>query len=69
MDGPVTQGEVNQKEKNKYHVLTHIYGIQKNSTDEPIHRAGIENTRMDTVGRGWGGLREKHWQKHTAMGS
>lgn len=26
MDGPVTQGEVNQKEKNKYHVLTHVYG-------------------------------------------
>lgn len=24
---PVTQSEVNQKEKNKYHVLTHIYGI------------------------------------------
>ena len=23
----VIQGEVNQKEKNKYHVLTHIYGI------------------------------------------
>lgn len=24
---PVTQSEVNQKEKNKYHVLTHIYEI------------------------------------------
>ena len=24
---PVTQNEVNQKEKNKYHILTHIYGI------------------------------------------
>ena len=23
----VTQGEVNQKEKNKYGMLTHIYGI------------------------------------------
>ena len=23
----VTQSEVNQKEKNKYHMLTHIYGI------------------------------------------
>ena len=24
---PVKQGEVSQKEKNKYHILTHIYGI------------------------------------------
>ena len=23
----VTQSEVSQKEKNKYHILTHIYGI------------------------------------------
>ena len=23
----VTQGEVSQKEKNKYHLLMHIYGI------------------------------------------
>ena len=25
----VIQGEVSQKEKNKYHMLTHIYGISK----------------------------------------
>ena len=24
---PVIQSEVSQKEKNKYHILTHIYGI------------------------------------------
>ena len=24
---PVTQGKVSEKEKNKYHPLTHIYGI------------------------------------------
>ena len=24
---PVTQSELSQKEKNKYHVLVHIYGI------------------------------------------
>ena len=24
---PITQSEVSQKEKNKYHILTHIYGI------------------------------------------
>ena len=38
----VLQSEVSQKEKNKYRVLTHIYGIQKNGTDEAICRAGIE---------------------------
>ena len=31
-----------QKEKNKYCILTHIYGIQKDGTDVPIYRAGIE---------------------------
>ena len=37
-----TQSEVNHKEKNKYHILTHVCGIQENGTDEPIFRAGIE---------------------------
>ena len=31
-----------QKERKKYCILTHIYGIQKNGTDEPICRAGTE---------------------------
>ena len=26
---PIIQSEVCQKEKDKYHILTHIYGIQK----------------------------------------
>ena len=34
---PVTQSE----EENKY-ILMHIYGIQKNGTDEPICREGIK---------------------------
>ena len=33
---PVMQTEVSQKVKNKYCTLTHIYGIWKNDTDEPI---------------------------------
>ena len=37
----VIQSEVSQKEKNKYCILN-ICGIQKNGTDEPICRAGIE---------------------------
>ena len=40
----VIQSEVAQKEKNKYRMLTHIYGIlkKKNGTDEPSCRAGIK---------------------------
>ena len=30
----VTESEINQKEKNKCHVLAHINGIEKNGTDE-----------------------------------
>ena len=39
---PITQSEVSQKEKDKYRILTHIYGIQKNGSDECIVRAEIE---------------------------
>ena len=38
----VIQSEVSQKEKNKYRILMYVCGIQKNGTDEPIFRAGIE---------------------------
>ena len=38
----VIQSEVSQKEKNKYRMLTHIYRIYKNGTDEPGCRAGIK---------------------------
>ena len=37
----VMQSEVSQKEKNKYCILTHICGIWKNGTDEPIRKAEI----------------------------
>ena len=36
---PVIQSEVSRKEK--YHLLTHIYGIQKSGTDESTCKAGI----------------------------
>ena len=39
----VIQSEVGQKEKNKYHMLTHIYGIlKKNGSDETTGRTGIK---------------------------
>ena len=39
---PVLQSEVSQKKKDKYCILTHTYGIQKDGTDEPICRAAME---------------------------
>ena len=39
----VIQSEVSQKEKNKHHMLTHIYGIlKKNGSKEPRGRTGIK---------------------------
>ena len=40
---PVTQSEVSQKEKDKYHILMHIYGYQKNGTEEFIYRQQWRN--------------------------
>lgn len=52
VDGPesVIESKVNQKEKNKYHILMNIYEIYNNGTGEPICRAGIKSQiqRMDT---------------------
>ena len=39
---PIIQNEVSQKEKDKYHILTQIYGIQKDGTNEFICRAAME---------------------------
>ena len=47
----IIQSEVRQKEKYKYCILTHIYGIQKNGTEEFIYRVAMkkqtENRLMD----------------------
>ena len=39
---PIIQSEVSEKEKDKYCILMHIYGIQKNGTEEFIYRAAME---------------------------
>ena len=39
---PIIQSEVSHKEKDKYCILMHIYGIYKNSTEEFIYRAAVE---------------------------
>ena len=39
---PIVQSEVSQKEKDKYIIVTHIYGISKNGTEEFIYRVIME---------------------------
>ena len=39
---PIIQSEVSQKKKDRYRILTHIYGIWKDGTNEPICRAAKE---------------------------
>ena len=39
---PIIQSEVSQREKDKYCILIHIYGIWKNGTEEFIYRAAVE---------------------------
>ena len=38
----IAQSEVSQKEKNKYHILTHTCEIYKSGTEDPISRTGTE---------------------------
>ena len=42
---PTIQSEVSQKEKDKYCILIHIYGMQKNGTDKFIYRAAMETNK------------------------
>ena len=42
---PITLSKVNQKKKDKYCVLMHMYGIQKDVTDDPTCRAA-KQTQM-----------------------
>ena len=46
---PIIQSEGSQKEKNKYCILTHIYGIQKDGTNEFICRAATEKQTQRTT--------------------
>ena len=39
---PLIQSEVSQKEKAKYRILTHMYGLLKNGTEEFIYKAAME---------------------------
>ena len=52
---PIIQSEVSQKEKDKYHILTHIYAIQKNGSEDFIYRAEMEKHTQRTDLWIWGG--------------
>ena len=49
---PSIQSEVSQKDKDKYHILKHIYGIYKDGTDESICKAAMEKHREQTYEHG-----------------
>ena len=51
---PIIHSEVSQKEKDKYHVLTHIFGNQKDCTNAFICRAAMEKQMQRTDLCTWG---------------
>ena len=46
---PIIQSEVSQKEKHQYSILTHIYGIEKGSDDNPVCKTAKETQMYSTV--------------------
>ena len=50
----IIQSEVSQKEKNKYYILTHIYRIQKDGSEEFIYRAAMEKQTQRIDLWAWG---------------
>ena len=57
---PITQSEVNQKEKYQYNILTQICGIQKDGNDDPICKTAketqMQRTDFWTLREGEGGM-------------
>ena len=62
LDEPRAFSEWSKSEREKQiHILTHIYGIQKDGTDEPCLQSGkrdrdIQNRLVDTAKEGEGGM-------------
>ena len=46
---PIIQSEVSQKEKHKYSILMHIYGILKDGNDNPLYEIAKETQMYRTV--------------------
>ena len=55
----VTQSEVSQKEENKYRILMHVYGVQKNGPDEQICK-NTDKTKRMVLQTQWG---SRGWDK------
>ena len=57
---PTIQSEVSQKVKHQYSIITHIYGIQKDSNNDPICETAkekhVKNRLLDSVGEGERGM-------------
>ena len=57
---PIIQGEVSQKDKHQYSILTHICGIQKDGNGNHIFKTekdtDVHNRFLDSVGEGKGGM-------------
>ena len=46
---PIIRSEVSQKEKHQYSILTHIYGIWKDSNNNPVYETAKETLMYRTV--------------------
>ena len=70
---PVLQSEVSQKEKHKYSILTHIYGIYKDGNNNPVYETAKRHWGIDQSfglcgrGRGWEDLGDWHWNMYNIM--
>ena len=64
---PIIQSGVSQKEKDKYRILTHIYGIQNDGTNEFFCKAAVEKqTQKTDYGHGErGGEGEMYGESNT----
>ena len=67
---PITQSEVSQKEKDKYRILAHIYGIYKDGKRSYVHigeqrRHRCKEQTSDTVGGDGRMTEEKSAETHT----
>ena len=63
---PVTQSEVSQKEKDKYCILTHIYGIWKKGPEEfTAGQPWRSRHREQTCGHGERGERVRYMERVT----
>ena len=64
---PIIQSEVSQKEKDKYRILMHIHGIQKDGTDEFICKAAMkkQTQRTDLWAQGRGKERVRCMERVT----